>query len=105
MLYWRAIPKRPRLCQSEQVDVVHPGHVHDVTPCMLSRVQHKLKDVGMWRIGDFDDVKKISQRPLHVKEAKAAKEVFMIGSGTKVRTHRDVRSLCASACCPPVYIS
>ena len=40
----------------------------------------------MWRIGDFDDVKKISQRPLHIKEAKAAKEVFMIGSGTKVRT-------------------
>ncbi len=55
-------------------------------------VQHKVKDVGMWRIGDFDDVKKISQRPLHVKEAKAGKEVFMIGSGTKVRGHRKLHT-------------
>lgn len=57
----------------------------------------------MWRIGDFDDVKKISQRPLHVKEAKAAKEVFMIGSGTKVRTHRKghvaVSFICAATFC------
>lgn len=40
---------------------------------------------GMWALGEFKPLTKISQRLLPVKEAKAAKEVFMVGSATKAR--------------------
>ncbi|KAK9838341.1 hypothetical protein WJX81_005802 [Elliptochloris bilobata] len=70
-------------------ELVIPPFERSLAGCTIKRVlelvaQHQETDVGMWATRDFEAVKKVSQRPLHVKEAKAAKEVFMVGSATKV---------------------
>jgi len=53
-----------------------------VPPCIA---QYKAFDTGVWANRDMDFIKKVSQRPLSLKEAKAAKDVFLVGSATKVR--------------------
>jgi len=70
------------LCSIGAVSAAQKQTYVQVPPCIA---QYKAFDTGVWANRDMDFIKKVSQRPLSLTEAKAAKEVFLVGSATKVR--------------------